>query len=66
MWIARNKDLSLWAYKYKPKKQKKSFSSKDINYTQISNFQLEIFGVYNPKSLTFENSPIEIEVKVKQ
>ena len=71
MWIARDlADDSVWLYNCKPKLDKSntyfdcSRNSKKLQLTCFENYDLKIFfDIYN---LTFENSPIEIEVKVKQ
>ena len=64
MWIARVLDDSIWVYKSKPNKNDDSyFSSSDTVGFQLHENYLQIFGIDN---LTFENSPIEIEIKVKQ
>lgn len=63
MWIARYLDGSIWVYKSKPNKKDNSyFSSSDTIGFQLHGNYLQIFGI---KDLTFENSPIEIEIKVK-
>lgn len=71
MWIARDlADDSIWLYNYKPEIDKSNTyfdckrNSKKLQLTDFKNRDLKIFfGIDN---LTFENSPIEIEVKAKQ
>ena len=64
MWIARDLNGPIWVYKSKPNKNDDSyFSSSDTIGFQLHENYLQIFGIDN---LTFENSPIEIEIKVKQ
>ena len=72
MWIARDKDDNeVWLYKDRPAKNSdNSYYIGDgdiVASAKLSSYgekELEIlFGITD---LTFENSPIEIEVKVKQ
>lgn len=64
MWIAIDKDdNSIWIYDNKPVKGERKFFNYGGSYHAINYKILQIFGI---TGLTFENSPIEIEVKVKQ
>lgn len=59
-WIARDKNNSLWVYKRKPERVGKSF---DIECGVHERMYLD--SVDFP-SVTFENSPIEVELKLKE
>lgn len=71
MWIARDKDDNeIWLYNNKPEKSSDNsyfIGSGDIIYTiKLEDYtEKEFEMLFGIKNLTFENSPIEIEVKVK-
>lgn len=54
VWLARDKDGSLWIHQFKPRNQEGSFYNHGHVYTLIP-FQLERF--FN--DFTYENSPKE-------
>lgn len=60
MWIARDKDGGLWLYDKKPRKNNDAF------YCVTGGSSMPIY-VASCSEVTFENSPMEVEIKlVKQ
>lgn len=71
MWIARDlEDDSIWLYKSKPVKDGKSFMFNPIDdlddVIELKYIDKGLHALFGIDNLTFENSPIELEVKVKQ
>ena len=71
MWIAKDGfDNSIWIFDYKPTKNEKArmFQTTDYsdNAIELNCTDKELYALFGIKDLTFENSPIEIEIKVKQ
>ena len=56
LWIARDRDFSLWLYTEKPTKDGTKFIG---IYDQIYHLDHELFP-----DITFENSPQEVEIKL--
>lgn len=56
LWIARDKDTSLWLYENKPKRENREFYGTDnVHISGLSHCFPEI---------TWENSPQEVEIKL--
>ena len=70
MYIAKDKDETVWLYESKPEKDEKFsifYPIDDLdNVIEINCTDKELHALFGIDNLTFENSPIEIEVKVKQ
>ena len=60
LWIARDKNGSLWAYKRKPERTEKSF---DIEYGVHERMYLDSEDY---PEVTWENSPQQVELKLKE
>ena len=69
MYIARDKDETVWLYESKPKKDEKTsifYPTDDLdNVIGLNCTYKELHALFCIDNLTFENSPIELEVKVK-
>ena len=59
LWLARDKNGSLWVYKRKPERTEKSF---DIKWGVHERIWLN--GEDFPE-VTWENSPMQVELKLK-
>ena len=59
LWIARDKNGSLWIYKQKPERMEKSF---DIEFGIHERMYLDPDDF---KEVTWENSPLQVELKLK-
>lgn len=70
MYIAKDKDDdSIWLYSKKPRLNKRGgFFEAECNPSlRLSDYEdNDIKALFGIDNLTFENSPIELEVKVKQ
>ena len=71
MWIAKdNFDNSVWIYNHKPTKEEKTgmfqISNDYHSAIELLCTDKELYALFGIKDLTFENSPIEIEIKVKK
>ena len=71
MWIARDlADNSIWIFDYKPTKNEKSktFLTTNCldNAIELDCTEEEFKSLFGIRELTFENSPLEIKIKVKK
>lgn len=70
MWIAKDLDSSVWLYECKPVKNEIDFkfypTDDSDTVIELSCTDKELKNILGILNLTFENSPIEIEIKVKQ
>ena len=67
MWIARDKDGSLWLYTDKPIKGKDMWVCEDFNNSkclEISNKYTN--GIFQLPEVTWENSPKELIIKTEE
>ena len=67
LWIARDKDKSLAIYDSKPFKHKRVYDGgyvleyyKTERFTQVITLPIDMFP-----NVTWENSPLEVELKIK-
>lgn len=61
LWIARDKDGTLVLYENRPVKYDESFVDENTKQGMLS----ELPRYYYPQ-VTFENSPMEVELKLKE
>ena len=64
MYIARDQDGCVFIYKYKPIKVNNSFYGSDNNVSAL--VDKDLLKIIKMDYLTFSNSPIKIEITIKQ